>query len=344
MAELQHDPWEVSETDFPWHGSTSDRLRYLLGYAVLAPSGHNTQPWLFRVAGNAIELYVDRQRALPAVDPLGREMLMSCGTALYHLEVAIRHFGFTPLVRTFPDLDDPDLIAFVQLGPERTPSIEEHRLFMAIKRRRTNRMPFAPRPVPPRELEVLRGVARQQGARLHVIEDRRGKRQLADLIAAANLQLGADPTYRRELADWLRVTQGTDGIPGAGTGKGSVVALARSFYIRTFDWGEGEAERDRLLAEESPALLVLSTDADNAVEWVAAGRALDALLLAAADFGLSVSFFNQPIQIPELRARLMTLLDGPDCPQVVLRMGYGEELRPTPRRPVGSMLATNRYL
>jgi nitroreductase len=44
-----NDPWKVTEGDFPRSGDVEEKLRFLLNYAVLAPSVHNTQPWLFRV-------------------------------------------------------------------------------------------------------------------------------------------------------------------------------------------------------------------------------------------------------------------------------------------------------
>ncbi len=37
----------INEADFPRFGSPQDQLRFLLGYAVLAPSARNTQPWLW---------------------------------------------------------------------------------------------------------------------------------------------------------------------------------------------------------------------------------------------------------------------------------------------------------
>jgi nitroreductase len=48
-------------------------LRLALEYAVLAPSSHNTQPWLFRLNDNTVELYADAERILKTVDPHGRE-------------------------------------------------------------------------------------------------------------------------------------------------------------------------------------------------------------------------------------------------------------------------------
>src|ERR687891_523520 len=66
--------WNVRENDFPKDGSLSEKMNFLLRYAILAPSGHNTQPWLFKIVGNnTIEIYADRSRALPLVDPDDRE-------------------------------------------------------------------------------------------------------------------------------------------------------------------------------------------------------------------------------------------------------------------------------
>jgi hypothetical protein len=42
--------------------------------AVLAANAHDTQPWLFRVAANRIDLFADAERNIGTVDPLRREM------------------------------------------------------------------------------------------------------------------------------------------------------------------------------------------------------------------------------------------------------------------------------
>jgi Nitroreductase family len=67
-------PWEVAKRSFPSDGSGADKLRAAVDYAVLAPSGHNTQPWRFKVVAEALELWADRTRALAVVDPHDREL------------------------------------------------------------------------------------------------------------------------------------------------------------------------------------------------------------------------------------------------------------------------------
>jgi nitroreductase len=76
MADVLLDPFVAALDEFPITGSVEARLRAAVKYAVLAPSSHNTQPWLFRVAPGDSELYADRSRGLPVVDPRDRELVM----------------------------------------------------------------------------------------------------------------------------------------------------------------------------------------------------------------------------------------------------------------------------
>lgn len=87
-------PWDVTEDQFPVAGSVAEQLGFLIHYAVLAPSGHNTQHWLFGVSLNSSELFADRTRALPVDDPEDRALVISCGAALFHLRITLRHFGY----------------------------------------------------------------------------------------------------------------------------------------------------------------------------------------------------------------------------------------------------------
>jgi hypothetical protein len=68
------------------------QVGYLIATAARAPSVHNTQPWRFRAGEYAIELYADPVRKLK-VDRAGREMLISCGAALFGLRLAVRSLG-----------------------------------------------------------------------------------------------------------------------------------------------------------------------------------------------------------------------------------------------------------
>ncbi len=334
-------PWEISALSFPGHDvPAADKLRFLLGYAILAPSVHNAQPWLFRIHGDCLKLYADRTRALPVIDHDDRELTISCGAALFHLKAAARHFGYTPECELVPEPESPDLLARVRLGDRHPPTHEENTLFMAITRRRTNRRPFEKTPVEKVVLASLEGAAQEEGAWFHPVLDRRAKHALAELIAEGDRAQFADKRFRRELASWVHANRSDshDGLPGYAHGFGALLTLGGSFILRTFDVGKGTAAKDKDLAEHSPLLGVIGTTGDAPLDWVKAGQAFAHVLLRATAANVSASYLNQPIEVDMLRPHVAKLTGQTGFPQMLVRMGYGPEVQPTPRRSVSEVL------
>lgn len=340
MSEYSLNPWSVSEADYPANAGPVDKLRFLLNYAVLAPSGHNSQPWLFKLAGDEVELRADRARALPVVDPDDRELIMSCGAALLHLRVAIRHFGYADVVSLFPNPGDPDLLARVGFGEKRRASEEESSLLRAIPKRRTNRQPFDEGRLSNTLIFDLQSAARDEGVWLHFVNDYNDRNALAELVAQGDRIQAADKHFRRELAAWVHPnrSQSRDGMPGYAYGAGDLASYAGPLVIRTFDWGKGQAARDRQLATGSPHLAVLGTETDTPAAWLSAGQALARVLLRARVEGVWASYLNQPIEVHELRSKVGEIIGRRDFPQLLLRLGYGSDPKPTPRRPVAEVL------
>ncbi|ERT58971.1 hypothetical protein HMPREF1254_0157 [Prevotella sp. BV3P1] len=67
---------------------------FMIEHAVKAPSGHNTQPWLFKICKSVIDIYPDFTKSLPAVDPNNRELFVSLGCAAENLCIAASHKGY----------------------------------------------------------------------------------------------------------------------------------------------------------------------------------------------------------------------------------------------------------
>lgn len=312
----------------------------LLRSAIRAPSGHNTQPWRFQISGDGLRMYADRSRALPVVDPDDRAMVISCGAALAHLIVALRHCGHSGDVSRLPDPTDPDLLAVVALGQPYTPGPNDHALFEAINGRHTHRADFHDRPLPDKSLTQLGEDVRRAGATLQVFTDDASRAAIATLVGEGDRAQFSDPGFRHELADWIRPnrTRRSDGMPGYAFGISDLASLLGPTMVATFDTGARQANKDEHLALAAPALMVLSTAGDTPSEWLVAGQALAVLLLRATAHGLAASFLNQPIEVPALRVRLRDLIGSGDVPQLMLRVGYGAPGRPTPRRSVEDVL------
>lgn len=324
------------EADFRPDWTPADKLRFCLNFATLAPSGHNSQPWLFRVLNDVVELYADRNHALRVVDPHDRELTISCGAALHHLRTAVRFFGHAEHTTLLPDPHQPDWLATVKMGDARPHDHHDVLMFRAMPDRRTNRGAYKPDPIPTDVLSRVIHLDDPHGVWVHWWDTPHDKHRVAELVGRGDKIQFADPAFRDELAHWLRSnwTERGDGMPGFSQGLGLVESYVGPWVVRTFDVGDGTAARDARLADGSPVLLVIGTDADTREQWLAAGQALSRLLLVAQSYGLAASYLNQPIEVPELRPEL-TMLTGRNfgVPQLLLRLGYPTSVPPlTPRR------------
>jgi hypothetical protein len=327
------------ERGFPARAGATERLRFLLQWAVLAPSRHNAQPWLFEIEGDELRVYADASRTLPIADPDGRQLVMSCGAAVVNLRVAAAHFGHATSLEILPEHRRDGLLARVRLEERRSSTPETEEMFRAIPRRRTNRLPLDSREPPEGLVTALLREARREGVSLRPVELHQ-RRVVADLIAEGDEEQWSSPRFRRELAGWTRSNSSPrrDGMPGFALGMSDAAAALHPLLVRFQNRARAEAERDRRRALGTKALLVLSTARDGTAEWVQAGEALQRVLLRATAAGLFASYFAQPIEISSLRRRLAEAIGDPGAPQVMFRLGYGLEPRATPRRPVDDVL------
>lgn len=336
MKKVISNPWNVSERDFPATGTREEQLRFLLNYAVLAPSKHNTQPWIFKVYRDTIELYADQSRVLSIVDASGREMIMSCGAALANLRVALRYFGFSWLMEVPSGPGNNLLLARLTIEKGAAPTEEERKLFFAISQRRTNRRAFSSRPVPSGLLSRLGEVAAKAGTYLSVIEDEESRASLANLILAADRNLWTNQQFRHEMAEWVHGNESNspDGIPAYALGKADTTSYLGPLMLHTLvDHTDEQPEM-----HSAPTLAVLSTVADTWFDWLSAGLALENILLLARLKGIWASFFSQPTEVPATREALRALLGRSEFPQIVLRLGYAARVQPTPRRTVDDVI------
>lgn len=333
-SEAIQETWAISDAGFPENGTPTDKLRFLINYAVLAPSERNAQPWLFRVRGDTVELYADRGRSLPVVDPEDRELTIGCGAALFYLRLALNHFGYEGEIVRFPSEDDSDLLAAVKLGKATSRDPYRELLFQAIPNRHTNRQAFQDTRVPQVLLDELQAAAREEGAWLHIVTDPNSQYAIADLIAEGDHIQWADQEFRTEFADWVHANQDPepDGIPGYALGMERQESIIAPLVMESFDLSKQIANKDYKFAVAAPSLAVLGTDGDTPADWLHGGEAIARVLLRATVEGVSAAFFNQPIEIPKMRLVIGEVIGTEGFPQLMMRLGYGPQTVATPRR------------
>ncbi len=334
----------LTQSEFPADRPDAAKLEYLVRYAILAPSGHNTQPWKFRIHGSVLELYADLTRAMPVTDPDHRELVMSCGAALLNLRVAARNFGLVAQAELCPDPEKPDLLARLHLAGQAPSGRTDFRLFKAIRERRTARVPFELRPIPRALLFRWQKAAMYEEAWMALVEELETRRAIARMIAEGDATLASRPGYRSEIARWMRPNDAPyrDGLPGYSVGLGALSSRLAPPTMNSF--GTVQGRRDEELVLRAPAFCVLGTETDTLRDWMLAGQALGRVLLSAQSEGVTASFFLQPVEVPELRSKLMELLpEERGYPQITFRFGYAPRVAPTPRRVVGEVVTVDSY-
>lgn len=308
------------------------QAEYLIATAARAPSIQNSQPWRFRISPCLVELHADPARRL-RVDRQGREMLISCGAALFGLRLGIRSLGFVPVIELLPDHSHPTLLAVVGLGEPKPMEQWERQLLDALPHRHTHRGRFSPEPLPSGLLADLQYDATVEGASLALIGRGRGYERLADILTDTSRRLDLDPAAQADMQDWTRGpgSEARDGVPPSAfpaTGDRHRGRLPQ----RDFDLGRGLGQLD----PDGPtpaATAVLVTPGDDRGDWLCAGQALHRILTHAAAAWVFASLHTRPLEDRQIRGLVRDELTLPGAPQMILQLGHARSTRVTARRP-----------
>jgi hypothetical protein len=305
---------------------------FLITAAACAPSVHNTQPWLFRTGPDAVELWSDPRRKL-RTDPLGREMLISCGAALFGLRLAVRSLGYLPVTQLLPDPARLRLLARVSIGATAPANGLERLMLDAVPHRHTHRGPFAPGPLPPGLLAGLQHDALAEGATLVLVAGGLAYDRLERITAAAARRGDLSPRARAEIRRWTRTMASTarDGIPATALASSTGRPRGR-LPQRDFDLGRSMPCLPSGGASP-PATAVLLTPGDRRADWLRAGQALHRLLLHAASQWVFASLHTQPLEDAATRELIRSQLTLPGYPHMLLQLGPAATTSPTARRP-----------
>ena len=315
-----------------------DALRAVVEQATHAPSIHNTQPWRFRLGPDEIRLEADADRALAVIDPSGRQLHISCGSALEFAVLALRAAGHESSVAVLPDPDQPQLLAVVSVGSPVDPSDLDRSMAAAIERRHTHRDPFDERAVPQPLVDAFRDQVEYAGAWLRVLGSGEEQAVTAVLLARADEAERADPAYDEELRRWTRETGPGQGVPEEAMPATPPGGRRSSMRLRDFTGETGEQAPDPQGPVEHPLVVLLGTREDDRASWIRAGRALARLLLRAAVDEVFASPLNQVLDVHYTRMQLGRELGVVGFPQMLLRMGFAHDGPHTGRRPVDEVL------
>ena len=195
-------PWQ------DWEGTAADGVTRPLRAAILAANPHDTQPWLFEVGDNAIQVFADRARNLGTFDPFRREMHLGIGAAIENLALAAFVSGWTAKVTpvegklALSPPETPLRVAGIKLAAA---PVSSHALLRAIPLRHTNRGPYrVDQAVSKEQLHLFSDLITSESVRIAFVEDRQARQDLGALIVDATAQIIADQQMSVDSARWFR--------------------------------------------------------------------------------------------------------------------------------------------
>ena len=334
MSDPTTSVWDLSARDFPTDAPLETRLRFLLRYAILAPSVKNTQPWSFAVDGRTVRIYADRGRTLTVTDPDRRELYISVGCALENLLVAAEHFGMAHEVRYTPEGDDAELAATAEFwaGGVGTPERQAIPLDALVQRQNDNSL-YRDAAL---SLELRRRLyecVAEPDLRLELSDDGLFRSWVDELTFEADCAEFANKAFRQELG--RSIGHGVFSAPGF---KSRLAGL----LVSRVDIGDAVANQDRQLVASAALLGLVLGEEDTHAVHLRTGQLFERVWLTATALGVSIHPMSQTMRTPELRDVVADLVLGHGwLPQHLFRVGFStRETRPrrTPRRPVEEVL------
>ncbi len=346
-----YEPWKS------WGADLDDPMRALVHGAVLSANPHNTQPWLFRFDGNAVDLFADTKRNIGSMDPFLRETHIGLGCALENLSLTARAIGLYPTVAILPDPADPTHVARVGLVAG---AVEKTPLFEAIGARHTNRGPYdTARPVPKETLLTLSSPAQTPDVGVVWFVTDEQKKSIGDLIVSATEEIIRDKGQAHDSARWYRSTWKDvqlhrDGITTDAAGlPGWLRAVSKMLPPLSEERNDQfwlKATRDVHVKTASAFGIITVNDPTAVSQRLAGGMLWQRMHLAGTAMGLGMQPINQMTERIDREIELSIepvfgnatkgLLGGTQAkPLMTFRVGYPlSEALASPRRALDDVI------
>lgn len=316
-------------------------IKELIHYATLAPSGHNTQPWLFSLSDKTIEIKPDYKRRLPVVDPDDHALFISLGCALENLLIAANHFGFSCDFKYNLSQEKSEVI---RVNLTKSNDAKDDSLFDEISKRQSTRNKYNGKPLPDSDILSLKEAANQDGVILNIFTSDKDIEPLIEFVKEGNISQFSSIKFVNELVNWIRFSKSyaertRDGIRSAVIGAPSIPQWFGKLIMK-FNSGEKEAKKCENAIRNSSGLVLFISEDNSKQNWINIGRSFERFALKATQLGLKHAHLNMPCEEVEVRKKLHKYLGlrEEQQPLLLLRIGYSDPMPKSFRRNVEEVI------
>lgn len=331
--------WDIEINDFKNLTSNEDKLKFLIRFAILAPSSHNSQPWLFTIEKNKILVSKNEKRTLPIGDSNNRQLYISLGCAIENIVVVGNYVGFDSSVIFNNEKDYVSIFLKDKTVLERADN-----LILNIKKRITNRGQYYNKPINQEVIDLINSY-KNIDINTDVITDVHTKDKLTDIILESTATSMKDKLFRKELSKYIIPNNSKlkIGMPGFTIGLPGIVSYIAPLLLNFFDVSKLSRKKDELILKTTPYIVIIGSRNDDKESWINVGRIFQNIALVATERDISLAVWAAPIQIGNYFKDIQEILGNNFRPQMLFRMGYPVEnlIKHSPRLEVEEVIFNN---
>jgi nitroreductase len=318
------------------------KIKTILECAIKAPSGHNTQPWKFKVMDHTIEILPDYSRRLPVVDADDHALFISLGCALENLLIAAHQFDWETKVSFH--LEHPGKERIV-VSLEKGVPINQNGLFESIPIRQSTRNEYDGKTIPEEDWNKIKKAALQEDVNVLVFNAPEEIKSITPFVKEGAISQFENKEFLKELMHWIRFNESKaektrDGLSSKVSGNPSVPEWLGKIFMGLSISPEKEAHKYEELILNSSGLMLFIAERNDKKAWINVGRSFERAMLQATALGVHHAHMNMPCEEVPVRKKLaayLKLKDGME-PMLLIRLGYSEKMPYSFRRPLEEVL------
>lgn len=309
---------------------------FMIEQATKAPSGHNTQPWLFHICEDSIEIHPDNRKTLHVVDRNRREMFVSLGCATENLCIAAGSIGYASKVNVSEE-------GIISIELHSVDNQKKKLLSGQITRRQTNRSIYNGKQIPEKVIRELLTLEKEEYIGIYCWQKQSIEfNKIRDYVLVGNKIQMSDSCFKNELKSWMRFNkrdeqQTLDGLSYAVFGAPNLPRWLSRLIMGTYLTPGMQNKSDEKKVNSSSHVVLFTVKNDSIPEWIQLGRTLEHFLLKTTEAGIATAFINQPCELKVLAEQMQCEVihqTGKEkrIPVVLLRMGYAKAMPYSPRK------------
>jgi hypothetical protein len=317
---------DIAKEDFHNQKNNDDKIKFLLRYAVLAPSTHNSQPWLFRVGDGSCQISYDKDLLLSEVDPLERDLYISLGCMVENLILAAKYFGVFKNVEYFFENELVGEI-FFDFSSEKEADKKTEHLLDAMLVRNNVRGKFDVGDIDENiTSEIVDSYQKEYlgDGQINFIRQKDNIGKIAKLTAKGMQLAHSQKIFRSEMSNWINnnLSRKKDGIPGYTMEMPTLLSFIVPKMVKYFNLGKILGKKNYSSLKTAPLITVLSTEENNYKNWVNIGRMTERIFLEFTAKNIKSSIFVASIEMGDLYKDLQKVIGTDFIPQFLFVSGY----------------------